>query len=278
MSRWRPDPWCLVVGEQSAVLARRGPRVQPSCLMGVEGPWNRTVEPLIADAAAAGHKPAQLEVIVAGPLAQHWSCQAPQGTASLRELRAYASARRQQQFGDTPAAEWWVEADWRAAGGFACMAVPQALVILIDGIARSLRLRWTISTDMAVLMAAAALQKPLRHGRWVAVETPQGGLLWHVQAHHGLRFMRGWRQGAQGEPLRREGTVPAEWRRAQLRADESATGPLTWLTADEQGMTVTSLAEDGGQTVSPSVRAWPLVPGVQSTSWLGALALHGGGL
>lgn len=279
MSRWRPDPWYLVVDEASCVLARRGTGSRPVCLMKADGPWRQTMEPLMAQASTAGHELGRLEVIVVGRLAQHWSCQAPRGAASLRDLRTYASARRQQQFGDASADEWWVEADWRATAGFICMAVPQALVDFISAMARSLKLRWALCTDMGLFMATNPRLWPSREAQWAAIETPQGGLLWHIDPLQGTRFMRAWRHGVQLEtPSRPSDDAQAEWRRAQLRAGESASGPLTWVRADELSMTITSLSEEGDLSAQPTVHAWPSAPSQGTASWLDVLARHGGRL
>ena len=99
MSRWHPEAIGMGLTTTHAALAWRTPG--QSTLSWTCWPVNEAVDLLGLKSLPAG----PLRITLNDDLVRHWVIEAPQGTASLRELRSYAALRFENLFGDS-ARDW----------------------------------------------------------------------------------------------------------------------------------------------------------------------------
>jgi hypothetical protein len=124
VSRWQPEAIGLGMTATHAALAWRAPvrSAGQAALSWTCWPLNGAVDSPSLSALPAG----PLRITLDDALVRHWMIHAPEGTASLRELRGYAALRFETLFGGS-ASDWEIEGDWKASGPMVCQAVPQDL-------------------------------------------------------------------------------------------------------------------------------------------------------
>ena len=110
-------------------------------------------------------------IIVSGDLVQHWVCSAPEGVASMKELRQYAGLRRAQLFGDASEENWTIEGGWSSKRHFVCSAVLSKLLELVSEKARDVGARWRLTSSMRVLMELVKATSQPVNG-WLLIQTP----------------------------------------------------------------------------------------------------------
>ena len=120
MSRWQPEAIGLGVTAEHVALAWRVHG--QAALSWTCWPLNSAVDSRALSALPAG----PLRITLDDALVRHWVVSAPEGTASLRELRSYAALRFETLFGES-ASDWDIEGGWRASGPMVCQAVPRDL-------------------------------------------------------------------------------------------------------------------------------------------------------
>lgn len=177
MSRWQPEPVGLGVTARQWALAWREPGSQAST-------WKTwSVGTASAKAELEGLHLGPMRITIADDLMRHWVIEAPEGTASLHELRRYAALRFENLFGES-ASDWEIEGDWHPSGPVVCQAMPKAL-------AEQLR-DWATQAKQPIVdtMACGARLKLRSEGHnkhdpastrpsvWVSVGTTQCTLWW----------------------------------------------------------------------------------------------------
>lgn len=204
---------------------------------------------LLAEAAPRGWP---LTVVLADDLVRLWQVPPPTGATRLGDLQAAAALRHQHLFG-APPVEWRISADWDAARPFLAAAAPEALLALLEALAREHRFH-LVEVAPQFVAAMNAWRRERRPGAWFGLV--HGGVL-SVAAYEGSSLVavrtavippgadRDWleahvarealRVGA-GRPERLQlcGAAPASWASSAgrlkfactLLEDDSADWPL----------------------------------------------------
>ncbi|RZA29427.1 MAG: hypothetical protein EOP92_37160 [Lysobacteraceae bacterium] len=121
-----------------------------------------------------------MSVVLADELVRLWQVPPPPGAARLSDLRAAAALRHQHLFG-TPPLEWRVSADWDAARPFLAAAAPEALLALLETLAREHRFH-LVEVAPQFVVAMNAWRRERRPGSWFGLV--HGGVL-SVAAYEG---------------------------------------------------------------------------------------------
>lgn len=170
MSRWQPEQWVIAMDEREAIAVLNAGREVPQKLVAKHtGAWADGLGRVLDMAGSAGVR--DWSIIVSGDLVQHWVCGAPEGVASLKELRQYAGLRRAQLFGDAAEDNWAIEGDWSSTQHFVCSAVSSKLLELVSEKARDAGARWRLTSSIRVLMASVKATSQPVNG-WMLVQTP----------------------------------------------------------------------------------------------------------
>lgn len=108
----------LAIGEHTAARLARGDALEDARIARID--WSAaSMQPLFTGGAA-------IEVVLDDRLVRYFVVTAPEGTASLAELRSVANARFEDLFALDPTA-FELGGDWRGAGTFLCCAMPRAI-------------------------------------------------------------------------------------------------------------------------------------------------------
>jgi hypothetical protein len=179
VSRWQPEAIGLGVTTTHAALAWRMPG--QAALSWTCWPVNEAVD---LRAAEGGLPAGPLRITLNDDLVRHWVIEAPQGTASLRELRSYAALRFENLFGEA-AREWEIEGDWQASGPMVCHAVPkeaaQRLQETSTELKRPIADRLACASRLQTLNPQAPKLKADGSGVWVSVGHAHCTLWWMRQ-------------------------------------------------------------------------------------------------
>lgn len=114
-----------------------------------------------------------LTVVLADELARLWQVAPPPGAARFSDLQAAAALRHQSLFGAPPQA-WRISADWDAARPFLAAAAPEALLALLESLARRHRFH-LVEVAPQFVMALNAWRRARRPGAWFGLV--HGGVL-----------------------------------------------------------------------------------------------------
>ena len=125
---------------------------------------------LLIEAAPRGWP---LTVVLADELVRLWQVPPPQGASRLGDLQAAAAFRFQALFGALPS-EWRISADWSATRPFLAAAAPEALLALLEGLAREHRFHLVEAAPQFVA-AMNAWRAERRPGAWFGLV--HGGVL-----------------------------------------------------------------------------------------------------
>lgn len=170
MSRWQPDQWVIAMDEREAIAVLKAGREVPQKLVVKHaGAWADGLSGVLDMAGSAGVR--DWSIIVSGDLVQHWVCGAPEGVASLKELRQYAGLRRAQLFGDAADDTWTIEGDWSSTRHFVCSAVLSKFLEMVSEKARDVGARWRLTSSMRVLMESVQATSGSVNG-WLLIQTP----------------------------------------------------------------------------------------------------------
>lgn len=121
-----------------------------------------------------------LSVVLADELVRLWQVQPPQGASRLGDLQAAAAFRFQGLFG-APPSDWRISADWNAGQPFLAAAAPEALLALLEVLAREHRFH-LVETAPQFVAAMNAWRSERRPGAWFGLV--HGGVL-TVAAYEG---------------------------------------------------------------------------------------------
>ncbi|KFI05604.1 hypothetical protein [Massilia sp. BSC265] len=156
---------------------------------GVEVLAQPAVEAGAPDALAAGLRALLAEidprgwpvgVVLADELVRLWQVPPPQGATRLGDLQAAAALRHQHLFG-APPVEWRISADWDAARPFLAAAAPEALLALLESLAREHRFH-LVEVAPQFVAAMNAWRRQRRPGAWFGLV--HGGVL-SIAAYEG---------------------------------------------------------------------------------------------
>jgi hypothetical protein len=170
VSRWQPEAIGMGVTATHAALAWRAPArsAGQTALSWTCWPLNGAVDSPSLSALPAG----PLRITLDDALVHHWVIHAPEGTASLRELRSYAALRFETLFGES-AGDWEIEGDWKASGPMVCQAVPKDLARRLQE--TSALIKRPIADRLA---CASRLQKLNREATTETKAKPQTNVVW----------------------------------------------------------------------------------------------------
>lgn len=121
-----------------------------------------------------------LTVVLADDLVRLWQVPPPPGATRLADLQAAAALRHQHLFG-APPLEWRISADWDAARPFLAAAAPEALLALLELLAREHRLH-LVEVAPQFVAAMNAWRHERRPGAWFGLV--HGGVL-SIAAYEG---------------------------------------------------------------------------------------------
>lgn len=121
-----------------------------------------------------------LTVVLADELVRLWQVTPPPGAARFSDLQAACALRHQSLFGAAPLA-WRISADWSATRPFLAAAAPEALLALLETLARQHRFHLVEVTPQFVA-ALNAWRRAHRAGAWFGLV--HGGVL-SLAAHEG---------------------------------------------------------------------------------------------
>ncbi|CAN7501529.1 hypothetical protein [Massilia sp. LjRoot122] len=114
-----------------------------------------------------------LTVVLADELVRLWQVPPPQGATRFGDLQAAAALRHQHLFG-TPPLDWRISADWDAARPFLAAAAPEALLALLETLAREQRFH-LVEVAPQFVAAMNAWRRARRPGAWFGLV--HGGVL-----------------------------------------------------------------------------------------------------
>lgn len=114
-----------------------------------------------------------LTVVLADDLVRLWQVPPPQGATRMGDLQAAAALRHQHLFGAPPHA-WRISADWDAARPFLAAAAPEALLALLEALAREQRFH-LVEVAPQFVAAMNAWRRERRPGAWFGLV--HGGVL-----------------------------------------------------------------------------------------------------
>lgn len=114
-----------------------------------------------------------LTVVLADDLVRLWQVAPPPGATRLGDLQAACALRHQGLFGALPS-EWRISADWDAARPFLAAAAPEALLALLESLARAHRFHLVEVTPQFVA-AMNGWRRERRPGAWFGLV--HGGVL-----------------------------------------------------------------------------------------------------
>jgi hypothetical protein len=132
---------------------------------------------LLAESAPRGWP---LTVVLADDLVRLWQVPPPQGATRLGDLQAAAALRHQHLFG-APPVDWRISADWDAARPFLAAAAPEALLALLEALAREHRFH-LVEVAPQFVAAMNAWRRARRPGAWFGLV--HGGVL-SIAAYEG---------------------------------------------------------------------------------------------
>ena len=156
-------------------------KVEPLALQPVEaGAPDALAAGLRALLAGADVRGWPLTVVLADELVRLWQVPPPPGATRLGDLQAAAALRHQHLFG-APPLEWRVSADWDAAHPFLAAAAPEALLALLELLAREHRVH-LVEVAPQFVMAMNAWRRARRPGAWFGLV--HGGVL-SIAAYEG---------------------------------------------------------------------------------------------
>ena len=125
---------------------------------------------LLAEASPRGWP---LTVVLADDLVRLWQVAPPQGATRIGDLQAACALRHQHLFG-APPLEWRISADWDAARPFLAAAAPEALLALLETLAREHRFH-LVEVAPQFVAAMNAWRRERRPGAWFGLV--HGGVL-----------------------------------------------------------------------------------------------------
>jgi len=105
-----------------------------------------------------------LSVVLADELVRLWSVPPPQGASRPADLQAAAALRFQSLFGAMPA-NWRISADWSARSPFLAAAAPEALLALLESLAREHGF-YLVEVAPQFVAALNATRRRRRPGAW----------------------------------------------------------------------------------------------------------------
>ena len=114
-----------------------------------------------------------LTVVLADELVRLWQVPPPLGAARFGDLQAAAALRHQYLFG-TPPLDWRISADWNATRPFLAAAAPEALLALLETLARERRFH-LVEVAPQFVAAMNAWRRARRPGAWFGLV--HGGVL-----------------------------------------------------------------------------------------------------
>jgi hypothetical protein len=114
-----------------------------------------------------------LSVVLADDLVRLWQVPPPQGASRMTDLRAAAALRYQALFGAAPT-DWRISADWDAARPFLAAAAPEALLRLLETLARAGRFH-LVEVAPHFVAALNGWRRERRRGAWFGLV--HGGVL-----------------------------------------------------------------------------------------------------
>jgi len=121
-----------------------------------------------------------LTVVLADDLVRLWQVPPPSGATRLADLQAACALRHQHLFG-APPLEWRISADWDAARPFLAAAAPEALLALLELLAREHRVH-LVEVAPQFVAAMNAWRRERRPGAWFGLV--HGGVL-SIAAYEG---------------------------------------------------------------------------------------------
>lgn len=121
-----------------------------------------------------------LTVVLADDLVRLWQVPPPPGATRLADLQAACALRHQHLFG-APPLEWRISADWDAARPFLAAAAPEALLALLELLAREHRFH-LVEVAPQFVAALNAWRRQRRPGAWFGLV--HGGVL-SIAAYEG---------------------------------------------------------------------------------------------
>ncbi len=121
-----------------------------------------------------------LTVVLADDLVRLWQVPPPAGATRFGDLQAAAALRHQSLFGALPQ-EWRISADWDAARPFLAAAAPEALLGLLETLAREERFH-LVEVAPQFVAAMNAWRRARRPGAWFGLV--HGGVL-SIAAYEG---------------------------------------------------------------------------------------------
>lgn len=114
-----------------------------------------------------------LTVVLADDLVRLWQVPPPKGASRMDDLRAAAALRYQSLFGAPPIG-WRMGADWDAARPYLAAAAPEALLALLETLAREGRLQ-LVEVAPQFVAALNGWRRERRRGAWFGLV--HGGVL-----------------------------------------------------------------------------------------------------
>jgi len=114
-----------------------------------------------------------LTVVLADDLVRLWQVPPPQGASRMIDLHAAAALRYQALFGAPPLG-WRISADWDAARPFLAAAAPEALLALLETLAREGRCH-LVEVAPQFVAALNGWRRERRRGAWFGLV--HGGVL-----------------------------------------------------------------------------------------------------
>jgi len=114
-----------------------------------------------------------LSVVLADELVRLWQVAPPQGASRPDDLRAACALRFQSLFGAMPAG-WRISADWSAGSPFLAAAAPEALLALLETLAREHGF-YLVEVAPQFVAAMNATRRQRRPGAWFGLV--HGGVL-----------------------------------------------------------------------------------------------------
>jgi len=195
-----------------------------------------------------------VSVVLADELVRLWQVTPPPGASRPADLQAAAALRYQALFGAMPS-DWRISADWGTRQPFLAAAAPQALLALLESLAREHRC-YLVEVAPQFVAALNASRRVRRHGAWFGLVH---GELLSLAAYEGAALAavrtavipEGAGRDWLNERVAREALRLGVARPALLQLAGPA--PQGWAGAD--GSTAFACTLLGGQDAAPD---WPL--------------------
>lgn len=121
-----------------------------------------------------------VSIVLADELVRLWQVPPPPGATRLSDLQAACALRHQHLFG-APPRDWRLSADWDAARPFLAAAAPEALMALLESLAREHRFH-LVEVAPQFVAALNAWRRERRPGAWFGLV--HGGVL-SIAAYEG---------------------------------------------------------------------------------------------